>query len=131
MYLSFNHNLKVMKNTTYIETCIEFDAVTYILTITKGYYSLYDEKNRVLFKKGCFIEPQNQPFRLKKFFFFFGGGGRLQTYHGIVDYDHRIPMAFYNQGWPRSQRKALMRMVETITWPRVSKISLLNSVAVD
>ena len=47
MYLSFNHNLKVMKNTTYIEKCIEFDAVTYILTITKGYFSLYDEKNRV------------------------------------------------------------------------------------
>ena len=35
MYLSFNHNLEVMKNTTYIEKCLEFDAVTYILTFTK------------------------------------------------------------------------------------------------
>ena len=70
MYLSFNHNLKVMKNTTYIEKCNEFDAVTYILTITKGYFSLYEETNPVLLKKGCFIEPQNQRFRLKKWCFF-------------------------------------------------------------
>ena len=35
MYLSFNYNLEVMKNTTYIEKCLEFDAVTYILTFTK------------------------------------------------------------------------------------------------
>ena len=66
MYLSFNHNLKVMKNTTYIEKFIEFDAVTYIFTITKGYFSLYHEKIAFCFKKGCFIEPQNQWFRLKK-----------------------------------------------------------------
>ena len=32
MYLSFN---QVMKNTTYIEKCLEFDAVRYILTFTK------------------------------------------------------------------------------------------------
>ena len=35
MYLSLNHNLEVMKNTTYIEKRLEFDAVTYILTFTK------------------------------------------------------------------------------------------------
>ena len=44
MYLTFNHNLKVMKNTTSIEKCLEVHAVTYILTITKGYFSLYYEK---------------------------------------------------------------------------------------
>ena len=33
--LSFKHNLEVMKNTTYIEKCLEFDAVAYILTSTK------------------------------------------------------------------------------------------------
>ena len=81
MYLSFNNNLKVMKNMTYIEKCIEFDAVTYILTITKRYFSLYDEKIAFCFKKkGCFIEPQSQRFRLKKGCFFVqnprkGGGG--------------------------------------------------------
>ena len=35
MYLSFNHNLEVMTNTMYIEKCLEFDAVTYILTFTR------------------------------------------------------------------------------------------------
>ena len=35
MYLSFNYNLEVMKNTTYIEKRLEFDVVTYILTFTK------------------------------------------------------------------------------------------------
>ena len=46
MYLSFNHNLEVMKNTTYIEKCLEFDGVTYILTSQKGYCSLYYQKKR-------------------------------------------------------------------------------------
>ena len=84
MFKWFCTNVKVMKNTTYIEKCIEFDAVTYILTITKGYFSLYDEKNRVLLKKGCFIEPQNQRFRLKKGCFFSSKirqkGGVFQTW---------------------------------------------------
>ena len=52
-----------MKNTTYTEKCHEFDTV--ILTFTKGYFILYNEKkkkkeNRALLKKGCFIESQNQ-----------------------------------------------------------------------
>ena len=35
MYLSFNHNLEVMKNMTHIEEWLKFDAGTYILTFTK------------------------------------------------------------------------------------------------
>ena len=70
MYLSFNHNLEVMKNTTYIEKCLEFDVVTYILIFTKRVHYLTLRKNRVLLKKGCFIERQNQRFRLKKGCFF-------------------------------------------------------------
>ena len=47
MYFSFNHNLKVMKNTTYIENCFEFDAVTYILTSTEnGTVAYITEKSR-------------------------------------------------------------------------------------
>ena len=35
MYFSFNYDLEVMKNTTYIEKCLQFNAVTYIRTFTK------------------------------------------------------------------------------------------------
>ena len=64
MYLSFNHNLEVMKNTTYI------DVVAYIPTFTKRVLYLTLRKNRVLLKKGCFIGRRNQRFRLKKGCFF-------------------------------------------------------------
>ena len=60
-----------MKNTTYIEKCLEFDVVTYILTFTKRVLSLILLKNRLLLKKGCFIGRQNQRFCLKKACFFF------------------------------------------------------------
>ena len=54
----------VMKNTMYIENCLEFDTIIPTLSyITKNY--------RVLLKRGCFIEPQNQRFRLKKVVWFF------------------------------------------------------------
>ena len=65
--MSFNHNLEVMKITTYIKKCHKFDAVTYILTFTKnGTVAYITKTNRVLLKRGCFIGPQNQRFRLKK-----------------------------------------------------------------
>ena len=61
MYLSFNHNLKVMKNTTYTEKGIEFDTVTHILTITKGYFSLYDEKIAFCLKRGVLLSLKIPP----------------------------------------------------------------------
>ena len=55
-----------MKNTTYIEKCLEFNAVTYILTFTK---MVHLRKNGILLKKkgggGYFIGPKNQRFRPK------------------------------------------------------------------
>ena len=70
MYLSFNHILEVMENTTYIDKCFEFDVVTYILTFAKRVLYLTLRKNRVLLKKGCFIGRQNQRFCLKQGCFF-------------------------------------------------------------
>ena len=35
MYLSFNHNLEVMINTTSVEKCLELDVVTYMYTFTE------------------------------------------------------------------------------------------------
>ena len=67
MYLSFNRNLEVMKNTTYIEKCLEFDACTCILTFAKkgtvayitkkkGYCSLYyEKKSRFAYKRGVLL----------------------------------------------------------------------------
>ena len=55
MYLSFNHDLKVMKNTTYIEKYIEFDVVTYILTLTSQ----------------CLLGLEVSDFGLKRAFFSF------------------------------------------------------------
>ena len=62
MYLGFYNNLEVMKNTTFIEKCLEFDAVTYILTFTKEYFSLYYET------KSCFAKKKKSDFGV-------GGGG--------------------------------------------------------
>ena len=71
IYLSFNHNIELMKNTTYIEKCLEFDAVTYILTFTKkGTLAYITKKISFCLKKGCFIGPENQRCRLKKGCFF-------------------------------------------------------------
>ena len=72
MYLSFNHALEVMKNTTYIEKCLEIDTVV-ILTFTKKvYFILYSKKNVFAFKKKWyFIGPKIQLFLLIKFFCFF------------------------------------------------------------
>ena len=36
----------------------------------KGYFIIYNEKNAFCSKRGCFIGPQNQRFRLKKGWFF-------------------------------------------------------------
>ena len=48
-----------------------FDAATYNLTFIKKKGTVaYITKNRVLLKKGCFVGPQNQRFRLKKGWFF-------------------------------------------------------------
>ena len=88
MHLSFIHNLEAMKYTPYIEKCFEFDAVTYILTFTKRYFSLHHEKFAFWFKKGCLIRPQNQRFRLKKGWGFFSS---------------QIPgKGFFNQTWVRA-----------------------------
>ena len=46
--------LEVMKNTTRIEKCLEFNTV--ILTFTKMALYLIQGKKRVWLKKGCFIE---------------------------------------------------------------------------
>ena len=42
----------------------------HIFSLSRKGTSAYVTKNRVLLKKGCFIEPQNQRFRLKKGCFF-------------------------------------------------------------
>ena len=70
MYLSFNHILEVMKNTTYIEKCLEFDVVTYILTFTKRILYLTLRKNRVLLKKGVFYWASKSAILLEKGVFF-------------------------------------------------------------
>ena len=75
MYLSFNYNSKVMKNMTYIEKCLEFDAVTYILTITKRYLSIYDEKiydEKIAFclKRGVFYWASKSAISVEKGVFF-------------------------------------------------------------
>ena len=68
MYLSFNHHLKVVKYTTYIEKCIELDAVTYILTITKGYFSLCYEKIVFCLKRGVLLSLKISDFGWKRTF---------------------------------------------------------------
>ena len=71
MYLSFNHNLEVMKNTTYIEKCLEFDAVTYILTfMKKGYCSLYCEKIAFCLKRGVILGASKSAISVEKRVFF-------------------------------------------------------------
>ena len=73
-----------MKNTTYIEKCLEYDVVTYILTFTKRVlYLIFRKKIAFWIKKRCFIGHQNQRFRLKKGCFFFQNprkGGVFQTW---------------------------------------------------
>ena len=66
MYLNFNHNLEVTKNTTYIEKCLDYNSHFH----KKGYFSLNYENIAFCLKKGCFIGPQNQRFQLKKGCFF-------------------------------------------------------------
>ena len=52
-----------MKNTMYTGKCL----IQFISLSQKGCFVLYNENKIVFyFKKGCFIGPQNQPFRLKK-----------------------------------------------------------------
>ena len=105
MYLSFNHNLEVMKNTTYI------DVIAYIPTFTKRVLYLTLRKNRVLLKKGCFIGRQNQRFRSKKGCFYLQNprkGGVFQTWvracytlwSGVGGGDVRsAPSHCFNQWW--------------------------------
>ena len=57
-----------MKNTTYIETCLEFDTVIHFHK--KGTVSYTTKKKALCLKRGCFIGPQNQRFCLKKGCFF-------------------------------------------------------------
>ena len=71
MYLSCNHNLEVMKNTTYIEKCREFDVVAYILTFTKRVLYLTLRNNRVLLKKGVFYWTSKSAISVGKGVFFF------------------------------------------------------------
>ena len=71
MYFSFNHNLEVMKNMTYIEKCLEFDAVTYILTFTKNDTLTYITKKSRLFKKGVFYWASKSEISVEKGVFFF------------------------------------------------------------
>ena len=90
MHLSFIHNLEAMKYTPYIEKCFEFDAVTYILTFTKRYFSLHHEKFAFWFKKGCLIRPQNQRFRLKKGWGFFSSQIREKVFLIKLGYERGI-----------------------------------------
>ena len=57
MYLSFNHNLEVMENTTYIEKCLEFDAELYSHFHKKNGTVVYiTKKSRFFFlKKGVLL----------------------------------------------------------------------------
>ena len=57
----------------------------HIFSLSQEVLELILRKNRVLLKKGCFIGPQNQRFRLKKAGYFFfvitpRKGGVLQTW---------------------------------------------------
>ena len=72
-----------MKNTTYIEKCIELDAVTYILITTKGYFSLYDEKIAFCLKRGVLLSLKISDFDWKRVFFIVQNprkGGLFQTW---------------------------------------------------
>ena len=72
-----------MKNSTYIEKCIEFDAVTYTLIITKGYFSLYDEKIAFCLKRGVLLSLKISDFDWKRVGFFVQNpqkGGVFQTW---------------------------------------------------
>ena len=71
MYLSFNHNSKVMKNTKYIEKYVEFDAVTYILTFTKkGNVAYITKKSRFAWKRGVLLGSKISDFGWKGGVFF-------------------------------------------------------------
>ena len=73
MYLRFYQNLEVMKNTTYKEKCLEFDAVTYIITFTKKgnvAYTYITKKNRVFLKKGVFYWASKSAISVEKWVFF-------------------------------------------------------------
>ena len=94
MYLSFNHNLKVMENTTHIEKCIEFDAVTYILTITKGYFSLYDEKIAFCLKRGVLLSLKISDFDWKRGVF--SSKIREKGVFFKLGYERGIP---FGRGW--------------------------------
>ena len=62
MYLSFNNNLELMKNTTYIENVFSLMQLHIFSFSQKGYCSLCNENIPFCLKKGCFIRPQNQWF---------------------------------------------------------------------
>ena len=51
MYLGFNHTLEVMKNTMYMEKCLQFDTV--ILTFIK--FLSYSKKRVLLWKRGVYL----------------------------------------------------------------------------
>ena len=55
MYLSFNHNLEVMKNTTYLENVFSL-MQWHIFSLSQiGYFSLYHEKIAFCLKRGVFL----------------------------------------------------------------------------
>ena len=86
MHFSFNDALEVMKNTTYIEKCIEFDTV--ILTFTKNVlYLIYIPTRTAFCLKRVVLLGLKSTISVEKgvlFFFFFyiqnsRKGGVFQT----------------------------------------------------
>ena len=71
MYLRFNHDLEVMKNTTYIEKCLEFDAIIYIIIFTKMYCSLYYDKIAFCLRRGVLLGLKISDFGCKRGVFLF------------------------------------------------------------
>ena len=62
MYLSFNHNLEVMKNTTYIENVFGLMQLHIFSLSQKSTLAHITKKNRVLLKRGVLLGPQISDF---------------------------------------------------------------------
>ena len=70
MHLSFNHNLEVMKNTTYLKNVLSLIQLHIFSLSQKGYFSLYyKKKSRFAWKRGVSLGLKISDFGWKRVFF--------------------------------------------------------------
>ena len=87
-----------MKNTTYIEKCLEFDAVTYVLTFPKSGTVAYNtKKNRILLKKGVFYWASKSVISVEKGVCFFRPKYAKKGVFFKLGYERGI--RFGREGW--------------------------------